>query len=134
MPFGYNYLDLIKAREKGEFLGRNLNNLENRIYISMFLSFRICMLFVIIIFLIFLLFYNPLISNLFIYSYLLFALSAIILQGFRKVMLLKYNYYKNQKWYKTAFFIIVSFLWMPLAIIGFEKLIIFMQQFQTNQA
>ena len=92
------------------------------------------MLFVIIIFLIFLLFYNPLISNLFIYSYLLFALSAIILQGFRKVMLLKYNYYKNQKWYKTAFFIIVSFLWMPLAIIGFEKLIIFMQQFQTNQA
>ena len=131
MPFGYSYLDFFKAKKKGEFLRKNLNEIENKIYFSMFIAFRIFMLGGVIILPLFILFPNSATSSLFIQVYLLFAFSAIVLQGFRKVMFLKYGYYSNQKWYKIIFFIIMSFLWIPLAIWGFDKLISFMIQFQV---
>lgn len=115
MPFGYNYLEIINAKEKGRFLRKHMNQTETKLFITLYILTQFVLLFFVI--------------SLFIgkdwiaVSFALLCFHSILTQNFRRVMCLKYNYNKRDSKLKTWLqntLLIVGFLISIAFLFGFS--------------
>ena len=117
MPFGYSYLEMFKAREKGSFLAKHMSGNETKLFITFYFLGK----FILISF-----FFSFFISlNAIYFSFSLLCLNSILAQNFRRIMYLKYGYNKKESDFKTLFlniFLFVGFFISLAFLMGFSIL------------